>query len=167
MSHCIHNFLVFSSVWREGNTETFLLIPQNQKLAASMHMKSLPVANLLHVATALPHSKHSGAISFCSLFVGLSYCCSLFKHTQLQKLAQWKGAQQEMYIPKQASASTWNNNCSSTVGPLLCTVMDWLWCEDESLHSVERDDMCMLRVVLFSDILPATPSNPSVVRPKA
>lgn len=82
--------------------------------------------------------------------------------TLLQRLAQWKRAQQETFFPKQASASTWNNNCSSTLGPLLCTVRHWLRCEDESLHSAE----CRLRVVLICDIPPTTPSNPSVVRPK-
>lgn len=51
-----------------------------------MHMKSLPVANLLCAATALPHSKRSGAISFCSLFVGLQYRCSLLKQSRNQLL---------------------------------------------------------------------------------
>lgn len=135
------------------------------------------MANLLCVITALPHSKRSGAISLCLLLwvwdivahfsnkveisCLMTTCCL---HTTAEVGTVERGSQ-ETDFPKQASASVWNN-CSSIVGLLLWIIRDWLWCEDESLHSAERDHM--LRVVLICGIPPRSnhPSN-LWVKPKA
>lgn len=56
--------------------------PSPELKAGSIHAHEVtPVVNLLCIATAVPHSKSSGAISFCPFFVGLRYHCPLFKQS--------------------------------------------------------------------------------------
>lgn len=59
-------------------------------------------------------------------FVALKQLQSFAEVSTVQTGTTWN------FLPQQASASTWNNYSSSTVGPLLCTVNIWLWCEDAS-----------------------------------